>query len=108
MIAARLALRRPINQEDGSVEHMCIEMAKALNAVNILTPFLSLSLAGNTAHPGVKHGQLKHLPTWVPDLSESQELDVYQLNELERTFSAWGNRVLSGQLIYRSMYELEL
>ena len=56
---------------------------------------MSLSLAGNTTRPGVKRGQLERLPTWAPDWSDAQELDLYQLNEPESTFSAWGGLGLS-------------
>ena len=70
-----------------------IMAAQLLNNTDPSTPFVSMSLAGNTARPGVQRGEAERLPTWVPDWSDPQELDICQLNEPASAFSAWSGHV---------------
>ncbi|KAK0638927.1 hypothetical protein B0T16DRAFT_422128 [Cercophora newfieldiana] len=70
-----------------------IKMAQALNLIDPITPFVSMSLAGNTARPGVQRGDFEGLPSWVPDWSDAQEVDVQQLNEPGSCFDAWGGQL---------------
>ncbi len=69
------------------------KMARLLNGVEPNTPFISMSLAGNTMRPGVHRGEAEGLPTWVPDWSDPQELDIFHMNEAASVFCAWRGHV---------------
>lgn len=79
---------RLLNYSDHPVKAF-VRMARILDDADPTTPFVSMSLAGNTARPGVERGELAGLPTWVPDWSDPQEMHIHQLNEPDSTFSAW-------------------
>jgi hypothetical protein len=69
-------------------EETFLKMANLLNSISPGTPYITLSLAGNTRRTLGDSSQ--KLPTWVPDWSDPQEVDICQLNRPSSTYSAWG------------------
>lgn len=76
-----------ITDQTGQNGHVYYQTALVLNLIDPTSPFISMSLSGNTARPAVQRGHLSGLPSWVPDWTDPQEL-IYQLNEPANTFHA--------------------